>query len=70
MSQVEQFNKLLRFLESNAGRDKIARTFQYIAKFLGWWLVVNGREDLAKRFMNLETSSSMGRYYRLHFFFF
>jgi len=61
MSQTEQFNKLLRFLESNAGRDKIARTLQFISKFLGWWLVVNGREDLAKRFTNLESSSSMAR---------
>jgi len=48
-------------MESTAGRDKIARTIQYTAKFLGWWVAVNGRADLSKRLNTLENSTSTGR---------
>jgi len=54
-------NKLVKYLDNLNGRDKIARTIQYGAKFLAWWLLANNKVDLSKRLVTLENSSSMSR---------
>eukprot|EP01116_Phalansterium_solitarium_P020769 TRINITY_DN6224_c0_g1_i1.p1 TRINITY_DN6224_c0_g1~~TRINITY_DN6224_c0_g1_i1.p1 ORF type:complete len:220 (-),score=24.16 TRINITY_DN6224_c0_g1_i1:183-842(-) len=53
--------KLVRFLDNLNGRDKIARTLQYGAKFLAWYLVASNKAEVSKRFVALETSSAMAR---------
>jgi len=57
----DNLNKFIKFLDQTAGRDKIARLFQYSSRFLSWWLLNNQRTDLAKRFSALETHSSLAR---------
>eukprot|EP01117_Protostelium_nocturnum_P002313 TRINITY_DN12977_c0_g1_i1.p1 TRINITY_DN12977_c0_g1~~TRINITY_DN12977_c0_g1_i1.p1 ORF type:complete len:264 (+),score=71.25 TRINITY_DN12977_c0_g1_i1:101-793(+) len=54
-------SKLVRFLETVAGRDKIVRLFQYSSKFLAWWLVNNNRLDSSKKFSSVESSASIAR---------
>jgi len=53
--------KLLRFLETHNGRDKIVRLFQYGGRFLAWWMITTNRADQAKKFQTLEESSSLAR---------
>jgi len=54
-------NKLIKYLDTHNGRDKICRLLQYGSKFLGWWMLFHNRTDLVKKFASLETSSSMAR---------
>jgi len=53
--------KVVRFLDNLNGRDKVARTIQYGAKLLAWWLMTGHKSEAAKRFLALETSSGMAR---------
>jgi peroxin-11B len=52
--------KVVRLLETTAGRDKLARTFQYACKFQAWRLS-ESNPDLAKRLSAAEAHSSMAR---------
>jgi peroxin-11B len=61
MSNQEFVGKLIRYLDTHNGRDKICRLLQYGSRFLAWWLIVNSRPELSKRISNLEQSSSMAR---------
>ena len=43
------------------GRDKITKVFQYVSRFLAWWLVAVGRDRQAERFEALKTSLTTSR---------
>jgi len=59
--QLDDFNKLLKFLDGHNGRDKIVRLLQYGGRFLAWWLLINSKPDQAKKFATLEETSSLAR---------
>ncbi|PRP83577.1 hypothetical protein PROFUN_09126 [Planoprotostelium fungivorum] len=57
----DNLNRVVRFMDTTAGRDKIVRLLQYSSRFFGWWLVNNNRLDLAKKFSSIEAHASMAR---------
>jgi len=61
LANQDFINKLVKYLDTHNGRDKICRFLQYGSKFLGWWVMLHNNTDLAKKFSSLETSSSMAR---------
>jgi len=60
-TQIDSYSKLLKYLETHNGRDKIVRLFQYGGRFLAWYMINNGKADQAKKFQTLEESSSLAR---------
>jgi len=58
---ADNYNRFLRLLETTNGRDKTVRLLQYGSRFLSWWLLNQSKPELAKRFSNLESHSSLSR---------
>jgi len=60
---ADTFNRLLKFLETTSGRDKIARLLQYGSRFFSWYLLNYTKEysGYSKNFSALETQSSLAR---------
>jgi len=62
----DNVNRLIKFLEGHAGRDKVVRLLQYASRFTGWWLINNNNAEWGKRFQSVESTSSLARkYFRL-----
>ena len=54
--------KLIRFLESYNGRDKLVRTVQYFCKFYGWYAFEYlQNKDWKTRLASVESNLSLGR---------
>jgi len=58
---LDNLTKLIRYLETHNGRDKIVRLFQYSARFISWSLINNNKAADAKKYQTLEETSSLAR---------
>jgi len=57
----DAITRLVKFLETHNGRDKVVRTIQYFSRFFAWYLLVNNKPEGHKIIAGLEAHSSMSR---------
>jgi len=57
----DTISRLVKFLETHNGRDKVVRLIQYWSRFFSWYLLVNNKPDAHKLIANLEAHASMSR---------
>jgi len=61
MASPDTVTKVVKFLDTHNGRDKVVRTIQYGSRFLTWYLAKHSYSDASKKFVGLENASSMAR---------
>ncbi|KAL2652619.1 hypothetical protein R1flu_020747 [Riccia fluitans] len=57
----DSLDRFVVFLAKRDGIDKLVKTFQYTSKMAHWYLLQNGKPELAARWKNWEVSCGLSR---------